>query len=92
MIAGVEPGLLQHDADPGAEVALAAGGIVAEDGDGAGVGAAVALEDLDQGRLSGAVGPEQCEHLAARDGQVHSVERDVPVVGLAEAPHPNGVV
>ena len=92
MIAGVEPGLLQHDPDPGAEVALAAGGIVAENRDGAGVGAAVALEDLDQGRLAGAVGSEQGEHLAAGDGQVDAVERDVAVVGLAEASHPDGVV
>ena len=36
---------------------------------------AVALEDLDQGGLAGAVGPEQGEHLAAADGEVDAVER-----------------
>ena len=84
---GVEPGLLQHDPDPRAERALAPRGVVAEHGDAAGVGAAVAFEDLDQRRLAGAVGAEQREHLAARDRQVHAVERAV-AVGLAQAADP----
>ena len=66
-------------------------GIVAEHGDRAGVGAAVAFEDLDQGRLAGAVGAEQREHLAARHGQVHAVERAWLAVGLAQAANPDGV-
>ena len=42
-------------------------GVVAEHADLAGVGAAVALEDLEQGGLAGAVGAEQGEQLAAAD-------------------------
>ncbi len=40
-------------------------GIVAEHRDLAAAARAVALEDLHGGRLAGAVGPEQAEHLAA---------------------------
>jgi hypothetical protein len=65
---------------------------VAEHAHLAGVGLAVALEDLDQRRLAGAVGPEQREHLAARDGQVHAVERDALAVRLAQIPDADGVV
>ena len=63
----VQARLLQHDPDPRAERPLALAGVVAEHGDRAGVRAAVAFEDLHQGRLAGAVGAEQREHLAARD-------------------------
>ena len=41
--------------------------VVAEHGDAAGGAGAVALEDLDGGRLARPVGPEQAEHLAAAD-------------------------
>ena len=62
---GVEARLLQHDADALEEGALAPRGVVAEHADGAGVGRAMALEDLDERGLAGAVGPEQREQLAA---------------------------
>ena len=51
----------------------------------AGVGAAVALEDLDERRLAGAVGTEQGEQLAAADREVDAVERLHGAVGLAHA-------
>src|SRR4030095_7308046 len=57
--------LLQDDADPRTERALAPRRIVAQDRDLAGVGAAVALEDLDERRLARAVRTEHGDHLAA---------------------------
>src|SRR4029453_6691004 len=53
--------LLEHDADPLAERALHARGVVAEHGHLAAVAGAVALEDLDGGRLACAVRAEQAE-------------------------------
>ncbi len=53
-----ELGLLEHDADPLAKSPRSCGGIVAEHRDLAGVARAVALEDLDRRRLSGAVRAE----------------------------------
>jgi CheY-like chemotaxis protein len=44
--------------------------VVTEHVDVAGVGVAVALEDLGQRRLAGAVGTEQREHLASAHGEV----------------------
>ena len=59
-------------------------GIVAEHAHLAGVGAAVALEDLDRGRLAGAVGAEEAEDLAAVDGEVDALEGfDVAVATCA---------
>ena len=83
---GVDGALLQDDADALAERALAATGIEAEHPHLAGVGAAMALEDLDQRGLAGAVGAEHGEHLAAAHGEVEAVERLHPaVIGLAHA-------
>ena len=65
--------------------ALAQRGVVAEHADLAGVRAAVALEDLEQGGLAGAVGAEQGEQLAAADVEVDAVERQDGAVGLAHA-------
>ena len=70
----VQPGLLEHDADLLPEAALALARVVAEHRDLAGVGLAVAFEDLDHRRLAGAVGAEQREHLAAGHREVHAVE------------------
>ena len=57
----------------------------------AGVGLAVAFEDLDHRRLAGAVGAEQREHLAAGHREVHAVEGGQVPVALAEAADPDGV-
>ena len=86
----VERRLLEHDADPLAERALAAAGVEAEDAHVAGVGAAVAFEDLDERGLAGAVRAEQREHLAAADLEVDAVERLHAVVGLAQAADADG--
>ena len=82
--------LLQDDADPLAEGALAPPGIEPEDAQVAGVGAAVALEDLDERGLSGAVGAEDREHLAAADREVDAVERLERAVGLAQPAYGDG--
>src|SRR5438874_2717511 len=79
--------LLEHDADPLAEVAPRTPGIVPEHRHLARVAAAVALEDLDRRRLAGAVRPEQPEHLALLDVEVdaaHGLER---AVRLAQTAH-----
>ena len=82
------PVLLEDDADARAERALALRRVVAEDADVAGVRRAVALEDLHERGLAGAVGPEDGEHLAAADVEVDAVERlRDAVVGLAQAAH-----
>ena len=60
----LDAALLQHDPDPLAQLALAAGRIHAEHARLARAPRAVALEDLDRRRLARAVGAEQAEHLA----------------------------
>ena len=47
---------------------------------------AVALEDLDRGRLPGAVRPEEGEDLARGDLEVDSLHSLEVAVGLAQAP------
>src|SRR5207244_622004 len=64
---GIELALLQHEADPLPPAAGGLAGVTAEDRDVAAGPPAVALEDLDCGRLTGAVGAEEAEHLALRD-------------------------
>jgi hypothetical protein len=76
--------LLQNDADPLAEGPLAAPGVEPEDVQIARVGAPVALQDLHERRLPGAVRTEDREHLAAADRQVDAVERLDVAVGLAQ--------
>ena len=68
--AGVEPARLQHHADLRAEAAAVAHRVEAEHAHRAGVGPAVALEDLDRRGLARAVGAEQPEHLAGADLEV----------------------
>ena len=57
--------------------------------DPAGAGA-VALEDLDRGRLPGAVGPEQAEDLADGDFEVQAPHGLVLAVGLAQVADEDG--
>ena len=81
---GQQLGLLEHDADALAERAAAVLGIEAEHRGLAAVALSIALEDLDGGRLAGAVRAEQAEDLAARDLEADPPERLVAVVGLAQ--------
>src|SRR5713101_6617254 len=80
-----DAGLLQHDADALEQRPLPAGGIVAQDTDLAGVGLPVALEDLDGGRLAGAVGAEEGEDLAPRNFEVDAPHRRNVAVRLLQA-------
>ena len=61
---GIQAAGLQHHADLRAELPAVAHRVEAEHAHRAGVGPAVALEDLDRRRLARAVGAEQAEHLA----------------------------
>src|SRR4051794_37809410 len=88
--AAVDAGLLQDDAQPLAQRPRPASRVEAEDGDLAAAALAVALEDLDRGRLARPVGPQQPVDLAAADLELdpgHGLE--VPV-GLAQAVDADG--
>ena len=69
----------------------ACAGSSAEHLDLAAVALAVALEDLDRGRLAGAVRAEQAEHLAGADLEVDPAEGLVGAVALPEPGHANRV-
>ena len=71
--------------DAAAEDARALARIHAEHGDLPGTAHAVALEDLDRGRLAGAVRAEQAEHLAALHGEIDSADGLELAVGLAQS-------
>ena len=76
--------VLEHDAHPLAERALAAPGVEAEHRDVAGVARAVALEDLDGRRLARAVRAEQAEDLALLDREGDPADGLLVAVGLAQ--------
>ena len=78
---------LELDADPGLDPARVRPDALAEDGDLAGVGLAQALDHLERGGLSGAVRPQDPEHLAALDRERDAVDGDVRPVPLREPPH-----
>jgi hypothetical protein len=86
----VHPGRLQDDADALAQLTRVLLGIVAEHRDDAGRAGPVALEDLDRGRLAGAVGPEQAEDLAHGDLEVQAPHGLVLAVGLAQVADEDG--
>src|SRR3954471_11286109 len=65
---------LEDDADAGPKRAAAAGRIGAQHPHGALVSVPVALEDLDGGRLAGAVRAEEGEHLAGLDAEADPVQ------------------
>ena len=75
MRTGSTPDDLEHDADAVAERPARRPGVLAEHGDVAGRAPAVALEDLDRGRLAGAVLAEQAVHLAGLDRERDAVDR-----------------
>ena len=61
----------------------------AEHRDLAGGAGAIALEDLDDRRLAGAVGAEEPEDGSARDREVDPGDRLVAVIGLAQTEDPD---
>src|SRR5690606_1262939 len=88
----VARGALQHDADALAPARAGPLRVVAEDADLAGIPIAVPLEDLDSGRLTGTVRPEQREDLAGADVEVEAVDRGDIGVRLAQATDPDRVL
>ena len=82
--ARVQPALLEHHADARAQRGRVARRVEAEDPHRAGVGGAVALEDLDGRGLARAVRPEQAEHLADADREVEPVDGRAIAVALHE--------
>jgi hypothetical protein len=77
--------LLQHHADPLSVGRACSFRIEAEDVDLAGVAGAVALQNLDRGRLAGTVGAEETEDLALCDLEADPADRFVVTVGLPQA-------
>ena len=81
--ARIERHALELDADPLLDRLRVTADVQAEDLHGAGIGGAQTLEDLDRGRLAGAVRPEHPEDLAPPDLEGDSVDGfDVAVVLL----------
>src|SRR4029077_2493418 len=68
----VQLAFLEDQADPGAPLPGGVGRVDTEDRDIAASSLAVALEDLDGGRLAGSVGAEESEDLARGDFEVNS--------------------
>src|SRR5580658_9383535 len=84
--AGLGLRFLQDDPDPGPPTRRRAPRILTEHLDFATTRPAEALEDLDRGRLAGAVGAQEREDLAAVDVEVDPADRLVAPVALAQAP------
>ncbi len=76
---------LEADADAWLERVGVLRDVDAEDDRLAGVGRAQALEDLDRGRLAGAVRPEQAEDLAGADLEIDAVDGGDVGVALDQA-------
>ena len=83
----VDGGELAGDADRGAYRVGVLGQVVTGDPDLAGVGADQGGQDLNRGRLAGAVGTEQGEDRSVGDGQVDAVEHYLVAVRLPQAGH-----
>ena len=78
---------LQDDPDPLAQRRAAMLGVDAEHRHVAAVAGAVPLENLDRRRLTGAVRPEQAEHLALLDGEADAADGFDLAVALAQLAH-----
>ena len=83
---------LQHDAESATPQWISLGRIVVEDRDLAAVTVPIPLEDLGGGRLAGAVGTEQRQHLAAYDVEVDAIDGLGLAVVLAQATYPHGEI
>ena len=73
------------DAEPGAAVHRQIGDVLAVELDGAGVGGDQAGDDVEAGRLAGAVGPEQPHHLAALDRNADIAQHRPALEAFAQA-------
>ena len=78
-------GGLRDDADAGAPGARCPPGVLPQDGDGAAAAAAQALEDLDDGGLAGAVGPQEGQDGAGRDSEIQVLKDALVPIGLGQA-------
>jgi hypothetical protein len=81
----VHGGELAGDADGGADRVGVRGQVVPRDPNLPGVGLDQGRQDLHGGGLAGAVGAEQREDGARRDGEVDAVQDEVVAVGLAQS-------
>ena len=81
----LDAALLEDDPDALPPSAVSVLRVDAQDADLARAPLAIALEDLDRGRLPGAVGPEEREDLAGGDRQVDAADGLVRAVRLAQA-------
>jgi len=70
---------------PGAPGARGPPGVLPQDGDGAAAAAAQALKDLDDGGLAGAVGSQEGQNGAGRDGEIQVLKDALVPVGLGQA-------
>ena len=78
-------GGLGDDTDAGAPGARGPPGVLPQDGDGAAAAAAQALKDLDDGGLAGAVGSQEGQNGAGRDGEIQVLKDALVPVGLGQA-------
>ena len=85
--AGIDPAALEHQPDPGSERRTALGRVDPENAGRAAVAASIALDDLDGGRLAGAVRSEQRDELARADRQRDAVEDRARAVALDQPVH-----
>ena len=82
---GPHPALLEDDPDPLPPLAAGRSGVGSEHRDLTRAAVAVALEDLDRGRLPGTVRPQEREHLPGPDLELDPAHRLELAIGLAEA-------
>jgi hypothetical protein len=85
--ARIEAGTLEHDSHPAAQVERRVRRVVPEHRHLAAGPAAIALEDLDRGRLPGAVGAEQPDDLASVDAErqpAHGLDVAVSLAQLVD--------
>ena len=82
--ADVQRGVLEDQADVAAHVVAPADDVEAVDAGGPGRGLGQGAEHVDRRALAGAVGAEEAEHLARRDGKRHAADRVELAVGLDE--------
>jgi hypothetical protein len=81
----INRGELSSDADRGADLVRFGDDVVAGDANGASVGGEQGGEDVDRGRLAGAVGSEQGEHDAGRDVQVDAAQDVIVLERLVQS-------